>query len=105
MQGGGYCFTHNPTTRKQHQAAARKGGSSALLMKGTTVLPPLNLATARDIATMLSDTINRVRVVNENGSMTIPVANAIGHLSGKLLEAYKVADLEARIEKLEASKL
>jgi len=63
----------------------------------------MSLSSVGDIAVVLADTINRVRTVSKDGSMAIPVANAIGHLSGKLLEARKVADLEARLDKLEAS--
>jgi hypothetical protein len=103
MSDSQYCFSHNPATRQQHQAATRRGGSISPYTKDITVLPASNLSTANDIVLMLSDTINRVRVVNKDGSMAITTANAVGHLSGKLLEALKVADLEARLDKLEAS--
>lgn len=103
MHDGSYCFTHNPATRKQHQAATRKGGSFSPNGRGGTVLPAMNLSTIGDIADVLADTINRVRTVNEDGSIPIQTANAIGHLAGKLIEARKVADLESRLNKLEAS--
>lgn len=102
MSGSKYCFTHNPATRKQHQAATRKGGSVSPYAMDTTTLPARNLSTIHDVAEMLADTINRVRTVNKDGSMDIQRANAIGHLAGKLIEARKVADLEARLAKLEA---
>lgn len=102
MSTSKYCFTHNPDTREQHQAATRKGGLVSPYITDTTALPARNLSTIHDVAEMLSDTINRVRVVNKDGSMAIATANAIGHLAGKLIEARKVADLEARLTKLEA---
>lgn len=102
MSSSKYCFTHNPDTREQHQAATRKGGLVSPLAADTSALPARNLSTIHDVAEMLSDTINRVRVVNKDGSMAIATANAIGHLAGKLIEARKVADLESRLSKLEA---
>lgn len=103
MSNSKYCFTHNPATREQHRAATQKGGLFSPLKADLTVLPAMNLSTVKDIADVLADTINRVRTVNKDGSMAISTANAIGHLSGKLIEARKVADLEARLAKLEAS--
>jgi hypothetical protein len=103
MSGSKYCFSHNPATKERHRAATRKGGSASPKVSGNTVLPALNLSSIHDIAEVLAETINRVRTVNSDGSMAIPTANAIGHLAGKLLEARKVADLEARLAKLEAS--
>jgi hypothetical protein len=101
MSGSKYCFTHNPATREQHQAATRKGGSISPYATDSTTLPARNLSTIHDVAEMLADTINRVRTINKDGSMDIQRANAIGHLSGKLIEVRKVADLEARLAKLE----
>jgi len=103
MSSSKYCFTHNPVTKDQHRAATSKGGSVSPSARDSTVLPAMSLSSVGDIAVVLADTINRVRTVSKDGSMAIPVANAIGHLSGKLLEARKVADLEARLDKLEAS--
>ena len=102
MSNSKYCFSHNPTTREQHEAATRKGGLVSPRATDTTALPAKNLSTIHDVAEMLADTINRVRTVNKDGSMAIATANAIGHLSGKLIEARKVADLESRLAKLEA---
>jgi hypothetical protein len=98
-----YCFTHNPATKEQHRAATQKGGLFSPSKADITVLPSMKLHTIKDIADVLADTINRVRTVDKDGSMPIQTANAIGHLAGKLIEARKVADLEARLGKLEAS--
>lgn len=103
MSSSKYCFTHNPATRERHRAATLKGGSVSPRTTDNTVLPAMNLSTVHDIANVLADTINRVRTVNKDGSMPIQTANAIGHLAGKLIEARKAADLEARLDKLEAS--
>jgi hypothetical protein len=103
MSSSKYCFTHNPATKDQHRAATQKGGLFSSSKPNSTVLPAMNLSTVHDIADVLADTINRVRKVDKDGSMAIATANAIGHLSGKLIEARKVADLESRLTKLEAS--
>lgn len=103
MSSSKYCFTHNPATKDQHRAATKKGGSFSPSKADVAVLPAMKLSTIHDIADVLADTINRVRTVNKDGSMAIATANAIGHLSGKLIEARKVADLESRLAKLEAS--
>jgi hypothetical protein len=103
MSSSNYCFTHNPATKDQHRAATIKGGLFSPSKADVAVLPAMKLSTIHDIADVLADTINRVRTVNKDGSMPIQTANAIGHLAGKLIEARKIADLESRLAKLEAS--
>lgn len=102
MSGQGYCFVHNPTTRSKHAEAARKGGSNAN-KPPSSLLPAIKLSNSKAVLTMLEDTINRVRRINDDGSMDVAIANSVGHLCGKYLEAYKVVDLESRIAELESA--
>ena len=99
MTNSSYCFTHNPDTRDRHAAATKKGGS----YKGSpaSLLPPVELKSGEDVLEMLRDTINRVRVVRDDGSMDIATANSIGHLAGKYLECRKTLEFEAKIKELE----
>ena len=48
----------------------------------------------------MADTINRVRRIRPDGSLDIKVANCIGFLVAKLLEAQKQLVLEERVDEL-----
>lgn len=100
MGASGFCFVHNPKTRHQHQEAARKGGSNANKAQ-SLLLPAIKLAGGDTVLAVLEDTINRVRKINDDGSMDVATANSVGHLCGKLLEAYKVVDIEKRLTAIE----
>lgn len=97
MANSEYCFTHNPATRDQHLAATRKGGAVSPKQADTTPLPVVEFKDANAIVEVLADTINRVRVVRPDGSMDVQTANAVGHLCGQLSQAYKIANLESRL--------
>ena len=101
MKGKNLCFTHNPETKERHLKAASQGGMSNYL-GGTSKLPEMPLKTCSDAVALLDDTINRIRIVEIDGSMNIRVANCIGYLAGHLIKALEVADLEDRVIKLEA---
>lgn len=100
MKDSSYCFTHNPETREQHQAAARDGGKLTY-NKGLSPLKPIELTDAKSVLYVIADTINRVRRVREDGSMDVKTANCIGFLSGKMLDAQNQILIEERISKLE----
>lgn len=102
MSNASYCFTHNPATREQHAAATRKGGTVSTKSK-VHLLPQLEIKDSNVILDILSDTINRMRVVREDGSMDIATANSIGHLCGKFLECRKTLVLETKLKELDNS--
>ncbi len=66
-------------------------------MRISQPLAPLDLNDNRAVLLLLSDTINRVRA----GSMDVRIANCLGFLSSKILEAREKISLEERLDELE----
>ncbi|MCK9436667.1 MAG: hypothetical protein M0Q12_05605 [Synergistaceae bacterium] len=95
MKKSKFCFSHNPSTRKQKKAAVIKGGKMS--KKNRTSLPPIALNQPKDIVALLSTTINETR----GGAIELRVANCIGYLSGHLIKAIEISDLETRLLKIE----
>jgi hypothetical protein len=102
MTGTSYCFRHNPATEQARQQASAKGGSVSK-PDSQLLTDKLDLKDPNNTLVLIADTIHRIRKVNDDGSMDIKTANAIGFLSSKLLEAQKLISLEARLAKLEAT--
>lgn len=90
-----FCFSHDPNMRERKMAAVRKGGSSP--RKAYNPLPEVRIESVKDVVTLLSVTISEVR----EGSVELRVANCIGYLSGHLIKAFEISNLESRLEKLE----
>lgn len=57
----------------------------------------MRFETARDVITLLEDTINGVR----SGTIDVRIANCLGFLTDKLLKAYEVAELNDKVEIME----
>jgi len=95
MKNSRFCFTHNPETKDAKKLAVIKGGKSP--KKNLNPLPPIEIYNNKDVVNLLSQTINEVR----QGKVNLRVANCIGYLSGHLLKALQVADIEERVERLE----
>jgi len=102
MKDSEFCFTHNPETVEQVKEAGRKGGEVSYYDKGLVKAEPIDIiADKTAIVYLLADTVNRVRRVKPDGSIDLRVANCIGFLSSKILEAQKQITLEDRIDGLE----
>jgi len=95
MKNSKFCFTHNPDMKEQKRAAVIKGGKMS--KKNHSFLPPIVLNQSKDIVDLLATTINEVR----GGLVEIKIANCIGYLSGHLIKAIEIADLEERVSKIE----
>ena len=95
MAGSKFCFTHNPDTKEQKRAAVIRGGKMS--KKNRSSLPPVILNQSKDVVALLATTINEVR----SGSIELRVANCIGYLSGHLIKAIEISDLEERVSKIE----
>lgn len=97
-RGGEYCFWHDPSKAAERAAAQRTGG---LNNNRSAVLPPdtanLAVGTAEEVVGLLGVTIDQVRV----GLLDARVANTIGYLSGVLLRALDVGELQRRVAALE----
>ena len=102
MSESEFCFTHNPETKEQVKEAGRNGGKVSYYDKGLVKAEPIDITADKTaIIYLLADTINRVRRVKTDGSIDIRVANCIGFLSSKVLEAQKELVLADRIDQLE----
>lgn len=97
MTGSDFCFLHNPEISEEDkkEAQTRGGQNRARIIK--EALPEIKIKTSKDAVLLLTDTINRVRA----GEMDTKIATTIGYLSGHLIKAYEVSDLEERFSRLE----
>ena len=95
MKDSKFCFTHNPKMKEQKLAAVIRGGKSS--KKNCNRLPAVPLNDPKDVVALLSRTINEART----GSIELRVANCIGYLSGHLIKAIEISNLEERISKIE----
>ncbi len=96
ISDGPYCFAHAPDQAEQRDAARRRGGQAGRV----SVLPEsdVQVRTLGDVVTLVEATINDVRA----GRVDVRVANAVGYLANVAIKALEQADLEARLEALEA---
>jgi len=96
--GKDLCFMHDPDNKEAHLDACRRGGS----VKPTAIKGDLkrvtDIETPHDVIRLLSATIEEVRA----GKIDPKVANTIGYLSSHLLKAFEVANLEGKVEELQA---
>ncbi len=90
-----FCFSHDPNMIEEKIAAVSKGGSSP--RRNYSPLVEIKIEHVKDVVNLLSTTISEVRA----GSVELRVANCIGYLSGHLIKALGLADLEERIVRLE----
>lgn len=95
----GYCFMHSPAQDKNRALAQRKGGLVGKDPRDRigTVLLPITINNAKDVVSLLSETLNLVRL----GTLDIKVANCLGNLSNYLLNALDQSDLELRLNEIE----
>jgi len=96
INGGRYCFAHDPAQTDKRDAARRRGGQAGRV----AVLPAsdVQVRTLGDVVTLVEATINDVRT----GRVDVRVANAVGYLANVAIRALEQADLEARLEALES---
>ena len=102
INSSNFCFTHDPTKKMDHIIATQKGGEKRT-QSNFIALEPLDLTDAKTILYLIADTINRVRKVHADGTMDVKVANCVGFLAGKMLDAQSQILIEERISKLEGS--
>lgn len=98
--GSEFCYFHDPAKAAEREVARRAGGHqrsrpAAVLDAGT---PAKDLKTVGDVKGLLSETIHQVRT----GAIDPKVANCVGYLSGILLKAIEVGEIEERLAAMEA---
>lgn len=98
--GSRFCFFHDPDReddrRHARQAGGRERSRPAAVLDVQTPSPPLR--SVSDVTGLLSDTIHQVRT----GHLDPKVANCVGYLSGILLKAIEVGQIEERLAAMEA---
>lgn len=97
LKDSDYCFFHDPAKAKERTAARKRGGQTGRATTLPATAPDLPLKDGRDVVVLLGQTINQVR----RGAVDPRVANAVGYLTGVLLKALEVGDLEERLSFLE----
>ena len=100
-----FCYWHDPNKAEDRKKASSIGGKASYYNQGLVIAEPIDITSDnRAIIFLLVDTINRVRRIQEDGSMDIRIANCIGFLSSKIIEAQReiitVEKLDAIEEKL-----
>lgn len=95
MEGGNFCFSHNPDTKIEKHLAVVKGGLNS--RKVNLSLDPLSIKDPKEVATLLESTINGVR----SGEIPPNIANTIGYLAGHALKAIELARYGDKIESVE----
>lgn len=97
MKDSNFCFSHNPETEVERQLAVSKGGSAP--KKTHEPLSEVKIENIADVVKLLTTTIAEVRA----GVAELRVANCIGYLSGHLIKAFEISDLEQRVARIEKS--
>jgi hypothetical protein len=100
QSGSPFCFFHDPAKADERGEARRAGGRqrsrpAAVL---NTETPARSIRSVADVTGLLSETIHQVRT----GALDPKVANCVGYLSGILLKALEVGQIEERLAAIEA---
>lgn len=95
MKESSFCFTHNPDTQVEKHLAVIRGGENS--RRFDINLPSIELQKPKDVASLLTDTINRVR----KAELPPNIANTIGYLSGIVLKAFESDEMEDRLKIIE----
>src|SRR5262245_649174 len=102
LAGKNVCAFHcaDPELQQRLLEGRRQGGVSRSKTAAALAIdaPDAPLATVSDVAAFLAQTCNLVR----KGRLDVKIANAIGVLASTLLRALEGAEVEARIDALEA---
>ena len=103
MTGSEFCYWHDPDKKAERKEASSNGGKVSYYDKGLIKAEPIDITADKTaIIYLLADTINRVRRVKTDGSLDVKVANSIGQLVGKMLEAQKELVIAEKLDALEA---
>ena len=97
LKGKDFCFSHDPKSREAKLLAVRKGGLAKEIVIDTP-LASIAVATPKDVVMLLAQTINEVRA----GTLDPRIANTIGYLTGHLIRALEVAELDGKVEAIKA---
>ena len=97
MIGDKFCYLHNPEISKEDKIFYQSKGGRANTIKANLPLEQLEISEPKDSVTLIVQTINELR----SGKIEVRMANCLGVLSGHLVRAFELIDLEQRLRKLE----
>ena len=99
--GARFCSFHDPAAKRDVDAGRVAGGRARATPRATVPAAEGDLAigSVGDVCTLLAKTINDVRT----GRLDPKLANCVGYLSGILVRAFEVGELEERLAMLERS--
>ena len=96
VAGSAFCFAHSPERADERDDARRRGGQAG--RSATLPDSALPVRSLGDVLALVGLTVNDVR----SGRVDVRVANAVGVLANVAARVIQQADLEARLEALEA---
>lgn len=97
MNGSEYCYWHSPEISPEERREAQARGGQAGKIKVKEPLEPIKIDTTKDVLTLITDSINRIR----NGTMDVKLGNTLGYLAGTAIKALEISELERRLETIE----
>jgi len=97
MKDSQYCFLHNPEIPEEKKKLVQAKGGKGNITRIQNPLPPITVNTPDDVVSLLTDTINRVR----SGELDVRIANVLGYLSGHLIKALEVSEVDKRVSTIE----
>jgi len=96
-----FCFWHDPATEQERKEASSNGGRVGY-DKGLIQAKTIDITIDKKaVIYLLADTINRARRIRPDGSIDVKVANCIGQLAGKMIEAQRELVVADRLDRLE----
>ena len=97
MENSQFCFLHNPDIPEVEKRTAQVKGGKATIIKVSQSLPLVRVKNPQDVVTLLETTINEVR----SGELDPRIANTIGYLTGGLLKAFEIGEVNRRVTAIE----
>ena len=100
LHGKRHCVFHDRASRARTAEGRRQGGLNRKALATTLPpdTPPLKLESVEDVRAALAECYNLVRV----GRLAVNVGNCLAVVGQALMKSLEGADLERRLEELEA---
>jgi hypothetical protein len=92
-----YCFWHSEKVTEDEKKSARIKGGQGGKIRVKSSLKSIEINETRDVVSLLGDSINRVR----SGELDVKIANCLGYLSGQIVKAIEISELEQRLQAIE----
>lgn len=92
-----YCYFHNPKLAANRKAAQSRGGRNGRAKHLPPETPAVNLKTAEDVRTLISETVSELR----RGELDPKISTAIGYLATIALKSIEQGCLEERVRRIE----